>query len=657
MHPALTTSLGDCEAVVNDTAGVLTAGQLNTVTARAEQLRSDTGLEIRVRILTQDDAPQLESWVDQQQAFCDSWHGAEGGFRSNLIVLALTTDTDEQTGETGLYVGDAVPDALDEAELQHIRVDVINPALSDGDYTRGIIAGLDAIDENINPGFPTGLLIFLILLVVAVLGLALYLILRHRRRAADRRRALMDRLGVATGASDALVLQMDEVAERLDLDVALVPSVLAPEEAAELTAPTGPVRDKYAAVTTTRGDLSNGRDVLYRETDLTKVGPVVDAWEQLQKDSADVLPQLVAEETRLSSALTNAQSVPTRLGAIDGQVADIQALATSARAQGFVIDGDVAVLATVPEAVRRVQALVTAKRLMAAGAELDRLDAAMQTAKDALGSLAQRAADLQGRADSLARERVDLEQLGTTAAGAEDELHSRFPGVERVDEQSVATARTSLAGSDAALASARASLQSHDLASASEAIDQAAATMAAARTSFQDASARLARARQLSADLPVRLDRDRRVLEQIEAQRPYLPNGGAAFAPALDWIRAALAAISPGAAPDWVRLDADLSATEAKLEAVRQGVEGAVQTEQARAEEIRLRQAPSVAFVGGRRRSGWIGGGGVRIRTGGGRRWSGGGGGSSSRGSSGGGRSGGSSGRSSGGRSGGSSRR
>ena len=658
----------DCDRTVVDAAGVLSPAELGSVTDRADKLRTDTALEIRVRILTQEQAPVLDSWVDLAQENCASWHGADGGFRTNLIVLAVTTDTSQQTGETGLYAGDAVPAALDDSEIQRIQADVINPALSDGDYERGIIAGLDAIDDAINPGFPVGVLIFLVLLALAVIVVIVVVVVRRRRAAQVRRTALTERLNAATSASDALVLQMDEVAERLDLDLALVPSVLAPEEAAQLTGTTTAVRERYAAVTTTRGDLTVGRDLVYHEDDAAKVTAIAEAWEKLQKDSAEVLPQLVAEETRLSTALTKAQAVPSRVSAIQQKEAQVRALEASARSQGFVVDGDVAALATVPEVLDRVRGLVAQRQLLAAAEALDELDAALQASEDALGSLAGRVVELQKRLTSLRAERTALDALAVSAAAAETQLHTAFPGVARAEDQSVESARATLPGVDSDLAAAATALTGRDLAAADTDLDRAAATLSSARTTFESAGARLAAAQKLSTELPARLDRDRRVLEQVEAQRRTLTDGGAAYGPALDAVRATLAAATPGAAPDWVHMDADLTAAEAQLEDVRRGIEQAVQAHQAAIEDMRMRSGPGVVVVGGGRGGGWFGGPprrgmGVGIRVGrsfgrssfgrssGGRSF----GGRSSGG--GGGRRGGSSGRSSGGRRGGSARR
>ena len=65
--------------------------------------------------------------IDATQAACASWQNTTGGFRNNLIVVALTTDTQSQTGETDVIFGDDLPSALSDAEGRRIKTHVINP--------------------------------------------------------------------------------------------------------------------------------------------------------------------------------------------------------------------------------------------------------------------------------------------------------------------------------------------------------------------------------------------------------------------------------------------------------------------------------------------------------------------------------------------------
>src|SRR5690606_38160980 len=277
----------------------------------AQTFRSETSFEIRIRILTQDQAPTLEAWIDDHQRACDSWASAGGGFRTNLVVLAFTTDTAEQSGETWLAYGDQMPATMDD-RWDDVQRDTINPALRDGDSVRGITDGLDEIRATIDPPpSPVWFWLLGITVLIAVIVVVRWLLRRRRYR-----RHLVESFAEVTTEVDEQTMQLDGLLTTVHRDLELVRSTFAADEAeAVLGSAPGLVADGDRLIHD-RSELSNQRDLVASGRDLPALAAALDAWKALAKRAKRLIPELRAEELRLTAALNAAQGVSERLGEV-----------------------------------------------------------------------------------------------------------------------------------------------------------------------------------------------------------------------------------------------------------------------------------------------------------------------------------------------------
>jgi uncharacterized membrane protein YgcG len=136
---------------------------------------------------------------------------ADGALLSNVVAIYVALD--DRYSE--IAYGDEWSDALlvnNNAEL--IRNDQLNPGLSDGDYTRGVVNGLSAIDDAIaNPPSPNGSVNVDTFPIAAALGglalagggVALY---AGRRRTAKARASAQQRLKDAREGAGAVIAEL-----------------------------------------------------------------------------------------------------------------------------------------------------------------------------------------------------------------------------------------------------------------------------------------------------------------------------------------------------------------------------------------------------------------------------------------------------------------
>src|SRR3990172_5816286 len=98
----------DCNALVQDQAGVLGAG-LSQVTTAAQDL-VNAGADVRV-LTDRSFAPQgnLDQYQAARQRSCASWQSADGGRKNNLIVFVVAVGD----RKVGLYYGEEWRTALD----------------------------------------------------------------------------------------------------------------------------------------------------------------------------------------------------------------------------------------------------------------------------------------------------------------------------------------------------------------------------------------------------------------------------------------------------------------------------------------------------------------------------------------------------------------
>ena len=468
---------GECDALLVDAAEELSQAEEADVIAAATAFRTATSFEPRIWVLTQDqDGRDLPEWIDLQTAACDTWHAGSSELTSNFVVMAVTTDTDELTGETYIWYGDAMPDSMDE-RYPEILADVINPALSDGDFARGLIFGIAAVGDVIDepagqpsidpggpeqpPGSPTGMYVFGGLVVAGAAGYGGYRWNRARVARERARAELAKRFEAAAAGSDQAVLGLDELAETLDSDVQLVRASFHPEEADELLADVTALLGTYAALTAQRLDLMIARDQVLTDADDATLAQVVNSWEELRGRSEEVLPALAHERDELTAALRLPESIQARVAAIPASVDLVRAAERTARDLEFTPTSEVAPLASVPARITEVARLADERRFVDADRELGAVEDDLAAAHQLLTTLPERLEELTSRVDAAVTRRMALGAKIDDARAAETTLTEQFhPAIAAEVAGSAAGAAEDADRADSALADARAALGS-----------------------------------------------------------------------------------------------------------------------------------------------------------------------------------------------------
>lgn len=597
---------GQCDALVVDEAGELSPADEERVADAAAAFRTELSFEPRVWVLDQrQDGVDLASWIVAQETAC-GWRLENGAFRSNLVVLAVTTDEPGgPTGETFLWYGDAMPDAMDD-EFTDIQADVINPRLSDGDYADGLVDGLDAVAAVIDPGPPTGLIALGGAAVLGGGGYVGYRIVRGRRERATARAALAARFETAATGSDRAVEQLDPLVETIDTDVQLVRASVHPDEAEPLLAEVATSLATNADLTTRRSDLVVWRDQVIADADDAALGKAVTDWERLQGESEALLPVLTHDRERLEHVLDLASSVTTRLAAVPGAVELVRAAEATARTQGFAPTNEVAPLASVPSRVAEVERLVADRRVVAADAALTGVETDLEESRVALTTLPERLADLTDRVETAHGRRAILPGSADDAREAEAVLVAQFhPAIAAEVAGSAAAAERDAARSDAALADARRSLDARDLGAAATALLTAEEALGQAETAAAAPGALLARVRQLATEVPTALAGLQSLVEQLQG-RVRLGSPEAASVGALV---GRLSAVSLADRPDWPRVDTEVRALATEAKAVDEQLTRAARV----ASQQRAAAAAAAAAASSNRGSGfWGSSGGTR---------------------------------------------
>lgn len=133
-----------CDALVRDEAGVLTDDELQDVTAAADRVVRQHAAVVRVRTVDRVADGNLDGYEAQTERRCRSWQTADGGRKNNLIAVIVAVG-DRQTG---VYYGTEFASLLD-ATWRQIQADVMNPRFREGEFGRGLAAGVDAIEQRL----------------------------------------------------------------------------------------------------------------------------------------------------------------------------------------------------------------------------------------------------------------------------------------------------------------------------------------------------------------------------------------------------------------------------------------------------------------------------------------------------------------------------
>lgn len=557
-----TTSADPCEALVVDEAGVLSTTEVADLESQAAALRTDTSFEVRVRIVDAEQWPVLDLWADEMEQSCASWTSA-GGFRPNLVVLALSTDADGN-GESGLYYGDSMPAEMDDVWTE-VLADEVNPQVVADEWAAGIGAGLDAVRSVLDP--PVSPWVWVAVGVPVVGGAGWAGRAGWRRR--SRRSELTDWFGRTTTALDELTLKLTPATESVRRDLELVRTAFHAEEIETALGSADEVLREAEQVIYRRSELAADRDQVLDGRDLDQVAEEVGQWDALEHQAESVLPTVVAEQERLAAELDRERVARSRLEQAAELVAGIEAAATGATAEGFVVTGDVAVLDAVGERRTEVVRLLDERRLRAADDESAALAADLTRARDLVTSVRQRRAELTEREQSLTAAQRDLEAAVTDGVEAERRLAAEFGDVPAV-EASVATARDRTSQAGDLLSRAGQDLSSGDLASAAANLESVAAAQSEATDLVKAVQDRLSAGEQLRERLPERRTAlAKRLGDTEELATRYAVSVPETYRTRLAQVRDQLSAVNLEATPmDWFAAGAALDAVETALDSV-----------------------------------------------------------------------------------------
>jgi len=203
--PGIANSQGVDETPVIDGAGIFGA-DLDDVEAAVAALEQK-GADVRVRtITTYSPYANLDQYQLQLEDDSPSWQGQDGNIKNNLIVLIISFNE----RESGIWYGDVWDDALDDNWLR-IQTDTMYPHFIQGDYSAGVIAGLNEIGRVIaaqqQSGTTNWTLLLAVLIIVAVAAVVVLILWNRRqsaKRSAWRQRAMLAKQTAASGINEVL---------------------------------------------------------------------------------------------------------------------------------------------------------------------------------------------------------------------------------------------------------------------------------------------------------------------------------------------------------------------------------------------------------------------------------------------------------------------
>ena len=126
-----------CAAIVHDPSGELDA---DAVTVAATRLATELGADLHVRAERDLDGG-LDARMAQLEAQCPTWWA--GTDRADNLVVVMYSSTER---EASVFYGPGMSNEL-EFRWEH-AVDEMGPRFADGEYTAGVVAGLEALGED-----------------------------------------------------------------------------------------------------------------------------------------------------------------------------------------------------------------------------------------------------------------------------------------------------------------------------------------------------------------------------------------------------------------------------------------------------------------------------------------------------------------------------
>jgi uncharacterized protein len=123
---------------VTDQAGILDADTVGAITTRLIDLQRDTGSEVVVVTLTSLQGASIETWGN---ALAESWYVGRSGAKDTGVLLIVAPNDRKVRIAVGYGLGNQIPDAV----AAMIISDHILPYFRQGNFARGVKAGIDSI--------------------------------------------------------------------------------------------------------------------------------------------------------------------------------------------------------------------------------------------------------------------------------------------------------------------------------------------------------------------------------------------------------------------------------------------------------------------------------------------------------------------------------
>ena len=410
---------GACAAVVRDGADVLDK------TAVAAAVRAADLEATKVRILTFDRSPggKVGAAVDAARGACPAWQGPGTALARDLVVIAVAVSD----RDAGVFYGSGHDDDLGHRQWERV-VDAMTPGFGDGDFTGGMIAGIDELDDLVDkapapagPGddssfddtptyvdstgsdssaaVPWGRVLG-VPLGLGALGGAGWGGMTMRRRVRDRAAARAG-AAAASDAAAAAFLRLEEVAEFTAARVAALPQVVDEEIAAVRRLGAAAVAQSETA---TAAYLTHTEEWTAEKIAAADAGTARAA--QHEAESATTLLAGATESwTRAEAMITELEAAAARtpgvLDETETRIADIRTQLVGLAAEGFRTEPYQQACDDADAAVSAARATQDEKRWGAAAAAAAAVSAATTATLAATTGLRERHAAIQAEVERL----------------------------------------------------------------------------------------------------------------------------------------------------------------------------------------------------------------------------------------------------------------
>ncbi len=533
-----------CRGVVDDGADALDDPVVEKAAARLARTRDGAV----VRVITVDTVPgrDLDGYAERRKRACDSW-GFGRSDAATLVVIAVSVD-DRLIGS---YFDGLGTRALDRAQ-ERTRTELMGPRMRTGDFTGGVVAGLDryrtvlvedgrggggrntgrgtgtgnGTGNGVPPEEPSAAAdsgsgaspgVVLAVLAVPALGGAGYggLVLHRRRRARAEARAAA--LAAGGRAGDAF-LSTEEDLELLRARVGALPGVDDPAFVS--------VREAWAAVSATYAAATNRQLELndtYRPEAIARLD--ADAAREAVAQLDELTAQLESIHTEFEVVSAAVDDLEDRRDAVPGlveraraEVLRARSVAVTRRADGFRVDAVIELLDSVEPALLAAEDRLRAHRWGQAHGDAGTALRTATGAGAALDELPERHRALGTRHDLLSQEAA---ALGARLPAARD-LLARL--TETYAAECVAGLGDGLGEADRALATVgtdlarmrgQTSMDEQRFDEADRTGDRIAALLVTATAAVAEPDRRRASLTELRATLPHRLAAATQALDEL----------------------------------------------------------------------------------------------------------------------------------------------